>query len=76
MQREAIKDLYRVIIGWIETDSSTGDQVAKDFNGIILGRYNAKLDVTTDFYGRILYRGNMVASLIYENNAKKKQNMR
>lgn len=55
------------ILGIIETDSSTGDQVARDFTTRkILGYYKAAHNHTTDFLGRILAKGNCVASLIYQ----------
>jgi hypothetical protein len=31
---------------------------------MILGYYRAKYDHTTDFYGRVLYKGNAVGMLI------------
>ena len=36
----------------------------RSFSGKILGRYEARDDVTRDFYGKILYRGNMAAALL------------
>lgn len=63
MTEEYIRDFSKRIIGIIRTDSN-GDQIAIDFaTRKILGYYRKNLDHTTDFYGRILYKGNMVSSL-------------
>jgi extradiol dioxygenase family protein len=65
--REAIKDFYGKIIGWIETDSK-GNKIVKDFYGKILGRYDKALDKTMDFYGKVLSKGDITAALIWNNN--------
>ena len=55
-------------LGIIETDTSTGDQVARDFTTRkILGYYKAGLNHTTDELHRIIAKGNCVVSLIYKN---------
>lgn len=54
------------IIGFIETDKD-GNKQARDFYGKILGYYDARLDVTRDFYGRITTRGDSVMGFIYQN---------
>ena len=66
MSQEFIKEFGSgKILGIIETDSN-GDQKAIDFDTRkILGFYRKKNDHTTDFYGRIIARGNCVASLIF-----------
>lgn len=64
-KEEFIKDFKGVILGIIETKDD-GDQVARNFPGRqILGYYRKTQDHTTDFYGRILSRGNTVISLIF-----------
>lgn len=64
-KEEFIKTFEGKILGIIETKSD-GDQIARNFPGRqILGYYRKSQDVTTDFYGRIVARGNSVASLIY-----------
>ena len=60
--REEIKDFYGHIIGYLEHQPN-GDIIAKDFYGRNLGRYDKAMDVTKDFYGKILYKGNMVGML-------------
>lgn len=60
---QTIKDFYNRIIGYIEIDDQ-GNKVAKNFYRRILGTYDAKHDVTRDFYNRIIAKGDIVASLI------------
>ena len=44
------------------------DITVRDYSSrFILGFYRASRDVTTDFYGRVLYRGNMVGLLVKAN---------
>ncbi len=62
-----IKDFYGRVLGYIKEDSS-GNKVATNFYFKILGRYNKADDTTRDFYGRIIARGDILASLIRENN--------
>ncbi len=64
--RETIKDFYGKILGYIDDEGSR--KVAKNFYGKILGYYYIKDDVTKDFYGKILSHGNILSSLIRENN--------
>lgn len=61
--RETIREFSGRIIGYLDHDSN-GDVTAKSFSGQTLGRYYAREDVTKDFSGRILYRGNMAAALL------------
>ena len=65
MARETISTFFGSIIGYIDTDSS-GDAKATDFYGTILGFYKKGSNVTTDFYGKILYKGNCLSSLIVD----------
>lgn len=64
IQEQTIRDFYGRILGFIETDDK-GNKVARDFYRRIVGRYDKNRDVTTDFYGRVLTKGDTVASLIY-----------
>lgn len=61
---EAIKDWTGKIIGYIQTNPKTGDQIIRDFYRRILGKYDKKLNVTRDFYGRIIAKGNQVSMLL------------
>ena len=64
IQRDKIKDWTGKIIGFIETDSVTGNKVVRDFHGRILGRYIKKINQTQDFYGRLVAKGDQSAMLL------------
>lgn len=64
IQREKIKDWRGKIIGFIDVDTKTGDKVARDFYGRIVGRYTKRLNLTKDFYGRQVARGDRLLMLI------------
>lgn len=70
MDRQPVRDFYKRIIGWIDNDTVTGDQIGRDFYQRIVGYYDAKLNVTRDFNKRIIYHGNMLAALIQQENDK------
>ena len=61
---ETIKDAsYRNIA--ILTYEDNGDIKVQDWQSrMVVGYYRKSRDVTTDFYGRIIARGNAVAMLI------------
>ena len=64
MAREEVKDFYGRILGYLEDD---GDViVARDFYLRILGRYDKHTDITSDFYGRMICRGNGLSGLIMQ----------
>ena len=60
---ERICDFYGRCIGTIET-LGNGDKVVKDFYGRILGGYEKSSNRTKDFYGKILYQGDMASALL------------
>lgn len=63
---EYIKNFQQQILGTVDTLES-GDQVARDFPSMkILGYYRKSRDVTTDFFGRIIAKGNCITSLIFK----------
>lgn len=64
IQRDKIKDWRGKIIGFIDTDTTTGNKVVRDFYGKMLGRYNKKLDITQDFYGRQVAKGDRLMMFI------------
>ena len=64
IQREKIKDWTGKIIGIIETDTVTGNKVVKDWHGKIKGRYIKRLNVTQDFYGRQVAKGDQSPMLL------------
>ena len=66
MTTEYIKEKKKKILGILETDTN-GNQTVRSFPGRqILGYYKKDRDVTTDFYGRIISRGNTAIALIYK----------
>ena len=64
---QAIRDYNGRILGFIATDEHTGNKVAKDYYGKILGRYEYQRNVTTDYYSNVLSQGDILTSLIMEN---------
>ena len=42
-------------------------ETIKDFYNRILGKYYQRENVTKDFYGRTIAKGNVLSSLIYNN---------
>lgn len=60
---EVVRDWTGWILGYIETKPN-GDKVAKDFYRRILGYYKKSIDSTTDFYGRVICKGDAARSLI------------
>lgn len=66
MAEEYIKTYEGQVIGILET-TSVGDQIARNFPARqIVGYYRKSQNVTTDFYGRVVARGNTVVNLIYK----------
>ena len=63
MKKVPIQKFSGQIAGWLEYQDN-GDIIASKFSGQIVGRYIAAQDITTDFSGRIIAHGNIVASLI------------
>ena len=70
MTKTEIRDFYGRIIGWVETDEHTGNKTGRDFYGRIVGYYDANLNVTRDFYQRIVARGDALSGLIWEEERK------
>lgn len=64
IQKEKIKDWTGKIIGFVETDSVTGNKVVRDFYGRIKGKYIKRLNVTQDFYGRQVAKGDQSTMLL------------
>lgn len=64
---EIIKDFYGRFLGIVET-CPNGDQIARIWSSRqIVGYYRKELDHTTDFFGRVVSKGNTVIALIYKN---------
>ena len=64
INREKVQDWRGKIIGFIDEDSTTGNKVARDFYGRIVGRYNKKFNITQDFYGRQVAKGDRLLMMI------------
>lgn len=60
---QVIRDFSGRIVGYIETDAQ-GNKIVRDFYRVILGKYDKRNNVTRDFYGRVIARGDASASLI------------
>ena len=66
-RQETIRDFAGRFIAIYEYHDN-GDITVRDWQSLmILGYYRAIRDVTTDFYGRVLYKGNAVGMLIGRN---------
>lgn len=70
MNYEYIKDFAGKILGKVTTESN-GDKKAMNFEGQILAKYNKRMNYTTDFYGRILGKGDLTEAIIYTEAAKR-----
>ncbi len=72
IKEEKITDFYGYILGYIRTDTITGDKTAYNFSRVILGKYDSRNNVTKDFLGKIISRGDTTTALVY--NSKNKAN--
>lgn len=71
MKVEYVRDPYNRLIGMVEYWDN-GDWMIKEFpSQKILGFYRKSIDMTTDFYGRWLSKGNTAMSLLYTQNQQK-----
>ena len=70
INREPVRDFYRKILGYIDTDSVTGKKTIRNFYMKILGYYDPKDNKTRDFYRRIVGNGDLSSMLIYQDNNK------
>lgn len=62
MSKEYIKDKNFKIIGSIETDAN-GVKIVRNFYGKLLGKYDPKTNLTKDFYGKVVARGDATGLL-------------
>lgn len=63
MEKQVIRDFAGRTLATYEPQTK-GDIVVRDFNGRILGKYDSQCNVTRDFYGTILAKGNCVGMLV------------
>lgn len=66
MNKETIRDFYGKILGTIETDAQ-GNKTVRDFYGRILGWYRKTDNLTKNFYGKIIAKGDVAVGLLYNN---------
>ena len=59
MEEKAIKKFGGKIIGYISTDN-LGNKTVMDFSRRVLGYYDARRDVTMDFYNRVIAYGDII----------------
>lgn len=64
MNEITIRNFSGQIIGHIKT-LPNGDKEVRNFQRQILGYYRKSRDVTTDFGGMVLYRGDMSMALLH-----------
>jgi hypothetical protein len=67
MNKIAIQDWTGKILGYVQTNSN-GDKTVSNFYGVILGYYRKSQNITTDFYGRMISRGDTAVGLISLNS--------
>lgn len=63
MREETLRDWKGKIIGYIQFYPN-GDKQISDFYRKIKGKYDAKQNVTKDFYGRIVAQGDCLTMLL------------
>ena len=62
--RLVIREYSGKILGYIYVDEK-GNKTVREFTGKTLGYYYADRDVTTDFSGRVLARGDIASALLF-----------
>jgi len=62
-RRETIRDFFGKIIAYIDYKEN-GDQELRNYQQTVLGRYIVSKNTTTDYFGKILSRGNTLVGLI------------
>lgn len=69
MARTEIRNFYGKVMGYIE-DLPNGDQILRNFYMKVLGRYDKAQNVTKDFYGRVVAKGNQLPMLLSMEKSK------
>lgn len=64
MKRTEIRDYNNQIIGYVDVDEKSGDKTIRDFNNQIQGYYKTSDNTTRNFNNQIVYRGDMLTSLL------------
>lgn len=65
-KREPIRDFYKKILGYLDTDTVTGVKTIRNFYMKILGTYDPRDNKTRDFYRRIIGTGDLTMMLLNE----------
>lgn len=65
-KREPIRDFYRKILGYMDTDTVTGVKTIRNFYMKILGTYDPRENKTRDFYKRIIGTGDLTMMLLQQ----------
>ena len=63
-KRETIRDFYKRILGYVDTDTVTGCKTIRSFSMKILGTYDPRENLTRDFYRRIIGSGDLTMMLL------------
>lgn len=64
MSKEFVKDWTGKVIGSIDTQPN-GDKIVRDFYGRVKGTYVKRLNITKDFYGHQVGKGDQSMGLLY-----------
>jgi hypothetical protein len=62
-QKITIRNFNGQVLGTIEIEDN-GNKTVKNFEGQVLGYYKADRDLTIDFFGRVVARGDVASSLL------------
>ena len=65
VSKDPVKDFNGIILGWVETDEE-GNQRVRDFKGFIVATYDKSMNVTREFSGRIITRGNTAIGMLFK----------
>ncbi len=71
MKKDYIRNFKGDIIGSIETDTVTGNKIGRTFLGTIVARYNKEFNITSDFLGNVISRGDAISAALYDAYNKK-----
>lgn len=63
INRQPIRAYNGVTLGYVDT-LPNGDKEVRDSSGRYLGKYDKHLNVTKDYAGRLLYRGDQSSMLL------------
>ncbi len=69
-KRDTIRDFYKRILGYVDTDTTTGVKTIRTFGMKIVGTYDPKTNVTRDFYKKIIGTGDLTMMLLQQENNK------